>query len=892
MRIAMIVCILSLLPVLQIDVSAAENIERGTIERLSTFSESLAAVSVKGRWGFINEEGTLVVAPMFHGVGSFQKGYAPVKLVNKWGVIDRKGRYVVNPFYDDMGLFAEDLIAVKANGKWGYITIKDKMVIPPQFGEALPFSQGLAAVRIDNSWGFIDSNGKYAINPRFSGAGSFSDGLAPVQIGSQWGFIDKDGDLTINPQFQKALRFSQGLAAAQDDTLWGFIDKNGRFQINPGYDNSRIFAEGLAAVQKDGKWGYINLDGKLVIPLQYQEAGEFSRNIARVVFNDKAIYITPKGKDAGVGITAGMVTAAEPPMVPKLLPVAQPATAKPVLATLPLQSSGPFVVTPLSGGVWTGYRIIPNTPQTVSANGTARFTIIPAKNSGLPFPLSGTCGIGTYTGSLEDSVNGITYTTAPVTASCTVGVPSPSMPPTATAVQLQTYGALPVVTLNLTQSLMNINVNTNQSAIYTQGGFPLAAGLPGVYYPRQDGFTSTFNNVTNPGVNVDGVTTASLMPLAAPAVAPATGFTYKNDFSFMSLFTMFPSWSNINNYDYTQYVSMTNLKNQGAAADSYKVLAGYLDSNAKDMNDSRGGIYSYAHSMGNSSNACINLNVLPNGAGDPQTGYLYTLNIKSLGGSGNNGYQPGSKGVSAWQLLGYTLDAMVDVTALAEGDPLGIAAMLYGAVDSIHNMVGQLSINNKTNNVYTAKYQGINVSAAPAISNTYAQLVLTQGDNNALMYTVQPADPAQTLPLSQQNAVIITTWRQMPQNTGSASDFSSADLLIVAVLNQAVFASQQLQQYVNGSAPQTVTAALKYRPTKEQAQDSTSLLSILTAIEKANPAHAGHIIKMFGIHGNYEKIQLDPKALATLDMELVAILEAHKKDIPLIRPYLTKLVQK
>ncbi len=358
MRSVLWLVMMMLLPALQIPAFAADNAGQVKFENLHKFSEKLAGVSVKGRWGFIDDDGKTVVEPLFHEVRPFHKGYASVKLVNKWGIVDRKGRYVVNPTYDDMGVFSEDLVAVKVDGKWGYINVKDKMVIQPQFSEALQFSSGLAAVRIGSNWGFIDSDGRFAINPRFAGAGTFAEDQAPVQIGAVWGFIDKKGNQTIKPQFQSALSFSDGRAAVQEDTLWGFVNSDGNFETNPQYDSVLSYSEGLAAVQKDGKWGYINRKGKVALPFQYTEADAFSNDIARVVYGGQVMYISPSGKDAGVGVSA-KVAAAQTPVtvsqpvaaavpVPIVIPVAVPkpqmvvATApKAAAATAPLKAASP-----------------------------------------------------------------------------------------------------------------------------------------------------------------------------------------------------------------------------------------------------------------------------------------------------------------------------------------------------------------------------------------------------------------------------------------------------------------------------------------------------------------------------------------------------------------------
>ncbi len=65
------------------------------------FSEGLAAVRIEGLFGFINQQGEIVIAPRFEAASSFSDGYAEVRIGNASGAIDRSGQLVVpvNPHY-------------------------------------------------------------------------------------------------------------------------------------------------------------------------------------------------------------------------------------------------------------------------------------------------------------------------------------------------------------------------------------------------------------------------------------------------------------------------------------------------------------------------------------------------------------------------------------------------------------------------------------------------------------------------------------------------------------------------------------------------------------------------------------------------------------------------
>lgn len=166
--------------------------------RRSDFSEGLARVEIDGKWGFINEQGELVIPCMYDEVGDFFEGFAKVK---------------VN-IHDDPDDF---------------------------FGEY-------------DFWWFINKSGNQ-ISSMFQEVESFSEGLAAVCVDDMWGFINGKNELVIPLEYDGADFFFEGLAAVQKDGKWGFIDKSNKLIIPYEYDNFYGFDEGLNRVSKDGKWG-------------------------------------------------------------------------------------------------------------------------------------------------------------------------------------------------------------------------------------------------------------------------------------------------------------------------------------------------------------------------------------------------------------------------------------------------------------------------------------------------------------------------------------------------------------------------------------------------------------------------------------------------------------
>lgn len=448
-----------------------------------------------------------------------------------------------------------------------------------------------------------------------------------------------------------------------------------------------------------------------------------------------------------------------------------------------------------------------------------------------------------------------------------------SPPPAGTAVQVQTYGVLPVMVMNLTQSPINFNISTNQGAAYTKANTPIAIGLSGVAYPQGGGATPLFSNPTTPTTIPNGATNASLQP-----VASASGAASNTNFSFLNAFAMFPSWSGTVNFPGTAYVP-------------YTYASGGASMGGTPGSQETGNYYNYTQqaaygqSMAAASISSINLNPVST-TNTPLAGYV--ININSLGGA-TSAYQSQQSSFPPQQdWVEDILTLLVDIETIAEPTPIGVADMVYGIYKSIKEMLDSGS-ESYTNAPYPATYKGINVTAALAPGYNGLVLPLTSGNSSYLVYETNSAGQGGVPPLEQQNAVIVYTWRTSPQNT-STNERNSADTLVVMVINQAVYAANQMQQSLNSTSPAKVGGAkLQYKPNKEQAQDSFKLLAILEEIAKKSPQDAKKLIDTFGMRGQAGKAKQDPTTQAAIKKTLQEIFEKHRSEIPAIEHYLAKL---
>lgn len=73
--------------------------------RIQGFSEGLAPIKLRKKWGFIDTEGNIVIKSRFDYVKPFSYGISAVCQNGKWGFIDKAGRFVIKPQYADCTSF-------------------------------------------------------------------------------------------------------------------------------------------------------------------------------------------------------------------------------------------------------------------------------------------------------------------------------------------------------------------------------------------------------------------------------------------------------------------------------------------------------------------------------------------------------------------------------------------------------------------------------------------------------------------------------------------------------------------------------------------------------------------------------------------------------------------
>ncbi len=137
------------------------------------------------RWGYINKEGEMMIAPEYHDAWNFHEGLAVVKVEWARGYIDREGKYVVEPKYQYAGPFIDGKAKVMLDDVWEYIDHEGKKVGDAEsekmFDDSVPLEEPTPAAK-GKKFGYADKDGKFVIKPSFIQAKPFSEGLAAVLV--------------------------------------------------------------------------------------------------------------------------------------------------------------------------------------------------------------------------------------------------------------------------------------------------------------------------------------------------------------------------------------------------------------------------------------------------------------------------------------------------------------------------------------------------------------------------------------------------------------------------------------------------------------------------------------------------------------------------------------
>jgi hypothetical protein len=306
-------------------------------------------VEIKGKWGYMNVEGKMILPAVYDYADDFYDGMAVVAVKNLPCVIDEKGtRLIDTGLYENISHFSEGLssvvdykkqrfyintkghkeitlpadvyearvfsegIAVVAKqldqheNKFGrdistlgyrfaYINTKGESVTEFIYDDADEARKGLARIRQGTKFGLINLKGEFVLKPQYNNIGNFIEDKAIVDLNGKYGYINTNGELVIKTTFDYGFNFTEGMAAVLIGGKYGFIDATGTLAIPAIFDQVKPFAEGKAAALKDGKWGFIDKKGNWVLRNVFDDASVFSEGMCAVLVKRSWGFIDTRG---------------------------------------------------------------------------------------------------------------------------------------------------------------------------------------------------------------------------------------------------------------------------------------------------------------------------------------------------------------------------------------------------------------------------------------------------------------------------------------------------------------------------------------------------------------------------------------------------------------------
>lgn len=318
-----------------VDIATRAELIPARFERALPFSEGLAAVSLKGRFGYIDGRGEIVIEPKFDLAGNFHQGLAEVLIGDKTGVIDRTGEIVVPPMFQRAVPWTKNvIIAVEdtwGSGRFGalgnlpglkggdlyldnvgFYHISGYWVLRPSLKSVRVFEldgRGLIwATRGNTSlgpFGLIASDGTWEVEPQYEYAAALSDGLAVVRKRNDRavlsGAVDATGRLVIPLQPWALFGWRNGWGLARESYLSGksaLLDTRGNIIGGRFFDQVRRPDDGdgeIATVLIDGRWKGMDRAGSLLSHPRNGRVAASCPDGVRVVEVDGKIQITNAG---------------------------------------------------------------------------------------------------------------------------------------------------------------------------------------------------------------------------------------------------------------------------------------------------------------------------------------------------------------------------------------------------------------------------------------------------------------------------------------------------------------------------------------------------------------------------------------------------------------------
>ena len=251
-----------ILTFLAVFLSCQADSEQSSAENSAVTAESVYFEdydSPANKWGFFDTTGTVTISARYDLVSGFTEGVAAVNFKGRWGYIDHIGGRVIGYHYLAAWPFCNGFARVtKFDGTQCLI---DKQGVERCIENATSLNDvysNRARVEFPSAQGFVNSAGTLVIPAQYEQASNFSDGFAVVTFDGSQGLIDTSGNFVIEARYDKVVWPSEALVPVRRSNVWTYIDLNGASSIDGEFERAGAFVNGFATVKKNGGWYLLN----------------------------------------------------------------------------------------------------------------------------------------------------------------------------------------------------------------------------------------------------------------------------------------------------------------------------------------------------------------------------------------------------------------------------------------------------------------------------------------------------------------------------------------------------------------------------------------------------------------------------------------------------------
>ena len=188
------------------------------VQSISSYAEDLVAVKIDGQWGFISEQGDLIVANRYQLVDEFSEGLCPVQLIGKWGVIDKEEKLLIQPVYDEIQAFYGGLAVVRQGNRYGLTDRSGKLILEVNY-QSIRREKNYIIFESAGLKGLADARGNIIRNPQYDALSTTDNKHFLVRKGDKWGVISLSGEDTVPLAYERIQQIEGGFLAAEP-SVW------------------------------------------------------------------------------------------------------------------------------------------------------------------------------------------------------------------------------------------------------------------------------------------------------------------------------------------------------------------------------------------------------------------------------------------------------------------------------------------------------------------------------------------------------------------------------------------------------------------------------------------------------------------------------------------------